>query len=292
MVAVAMGLALSGCGLGAAKKAGQTSGEFVAESPGTAAKAQAFYSSVGSPVSTLPILPNPALTSGDTLAVTASDICQPGYAHAVRNVPSSVKNSVYQSYGILHHTRGQFEVDHLISLELGGSNSVKNLWPESYQTQPWNARVKDQLEDRLHDDVCSQQMELAAAQQAISGNWIEAYKREFHTQTPLTATQYGRRSGKRKHRGDELVRAADETPDTSSGSVEAPASSSVGDPNAAATAPAPIASPSANQGEVWVNTRSHKYFYPSSRYYGKTKRGRYMTESEAQAAGYTAVKSE
>ena len=146
----------------------------MAESPGTAAKAQAFYSGVGSPDSTLPTLPNPALTPGDTLAVTAGDVCQPGYAHAVRNVPSSVKSSVYQSYGILHHARGQFEVDHLISLELGGSNSVKNLWPESYQTQPWNARVKDQLEDRLHDDVCSQQMELAAAQQAISGNWIES----------------------------------------------------------------------------------------------------------------------
>ncbi len=243
MVAVAMGLVLFGCGFGAAKKAGQASGEFVAESPGTAAKAQAFYSGVGSPDSTLPTLPNPALTPGDTLAVTASDICQPGYAHAVRNVPSDVKRQVYESYGILHHTRGEFEVDHLISLELGGSNSVKNLWPESYQTQPWNARVKDQLEDRLHDDVCSQQMDLAAAQQAISGNWIDTYKREFHTQTPLTTTQYGKRSGARRHRGDELVRAADETPDTNSGSAEesAPEYSSVAYPNAAAISPVPIA---------------------------------------------------
>ena len=251
-----------------------------------------------------PILPDPTKTPGDTLAVTSSDICQPGYAHAVRNVPSDVKRQVYESYGILHHTRGQFEVDHLISLELGGSNSVKNLWPESYRTQPWNARVKDQLEDRLHDDVCSQQMDLAAAQQAISGNWIDAYKREFHTQVPLTTTQYGRRSGGRRHRGDELVRAADETPDTSAGGAEGSVAPSVAYPNAAAAAPVPIASvatvndtPQANpsagtsQGEVWVNLRSHRYFYSNSRYYGKTKRGQYMTESDAQAAGYTAAKS-
>jgi hypothetical protein len=34
----------------------------------------------------------------------------------------------------------------LIPLELGGSNSVKNLLPESYRTSRWNARVKDRLE--------------------------------------------------------------------------------------------------------------------------------------------------
>jgi hypothetical protein len=121
-------------------------------------------------------LPNPQLTPGDALDVTTSDICVPGYSSKVRNVPESVKNQVYQEYGILTHKAGQYEVDHLISLELGGSNSIKNLWPESY-TGPWNAHIKDKLENKLHDDVCAGQVDLKTAQHEISTDWIAAYQK-------------------------------------------------------------------------------------------------------------------
>ena len=66
-------------------------------------------------------------------------------------------------------------MDHLISLELGGSNSLKNLWPESYQGA-WNAHVKDRLENRLHALVCAGQLDLKTAQHAIATNWIAAYQ--------------------------------------------------------------------------------------------------------------------
>ena len=36
-----------------------------------------------------PIMPNPAKTPGDTLAVTKNDICVPGYSKKVRDVPES-----------------------------------------------------------------------------------------------------------------------------------------------------------------------------------------------------------
>ena len=49
-------------------------------------------------------------------------------------------------------------------------------------------------------------------------------------------------------------------------------------------------STAAGAGQVWVNTRSGKYFLPGSRYYGKTKEGAYMTEQEAKARGYVAAK--
>ena len=39
------------------------------------------------------------------------------------------------------------EIDHLISLELGGANDEKNLWPELYQGEILNAYVKGQLEN-------------------------------------------------------------------------------------------------------------------------------------------------
>ena len=43
-------------------------------------------------------------------------------------------------------------------------------------------------------------------------------------------------------------------------------------------------------GTVWVNTDSGIYHKPGSRWYGKTKRGKYMTEADAVKAGYREAK--
>lgn len=37
---------------------------------------------------------------------------------------------------------------------------------------------------------------------------------------------------------------------------------------------------------VWVNTNSGVYHCPNTRWYGKTKSGRFMTQREAQSKGY------
>ena len=122
-----------------------------------------------------PIKPNPKLTPGvaDSTA-TVGKICTPGYTAKVRNVPTSVKKQVFAEYHI-DPTSDKFEVDHLISLELGGSNDIKNLWPQSYTTQPLNARRKDVLENKLHDMICSKQITIQEAQKAISTDWVKAY---------------------------------------------------------------------------------------------------------------------
>jgi hypothetical protein len=121
-------------------------------------------------------LPDPKLTPVDALAVTKMDICTPGYTKIARAVPAAVKRDVYAGY----HRRRQkgvcCEVDHLIPLELGGSNRMNNLWPEPYDIT-WNAHVKDRLENRLHEMVCTGQLDLATAQKAIAADWITAYKR-------------------------------------------------------------------------------------------------------------------
>jgi hypothetical protein len=62
------------------------------------------------------------------------------------------------------------ELDHLIPLELGGSNDLSNLWVEAGPIP----NPKDSVENRLHDEVCSGQMSLRAAQEAIAGNWMTA----------------------------------------------------------------------------------------------------------------------
>jgi hypothetical protein len=78
-----------------------------------------------------PLLPDPKLTPGDVFDVTAQDVCVPGYAKKVRAVPAWLKRRAYAEYGITEYKPGDYEVDHLIPLSLGGSNSIRNLWPQS-----------------------------------------------------------------------------------------------------------------------------------------------------------------
>ena len=122
-------------------------------------------------------LPDSACTPGAIFSTaTTQQICKSGYASSVRNVPSSEKDQVYAEYGITHHVSGQFEIDHLISLELGGSNDIANLWPEAASPTP-GFHQKDQVENYLHDQVCSGAMTLKEAQTEIATNWITVYNR-------------------------------------------------------------------------------------------------------------------
>ena len=145
-----------------------------------------------------PILPDTAKTPGATLDVTAADICVPGYSKKVRNVPAAVKRQAYALYAVRTHEPGEYEVDHLISLELGGSNSIKNLWPESFRTHPWNAYVKDALENDLHRRVCAGTMELSKAQYVIAHNWVIGYRIYVHPTPPPSKPRASTRSRERQ----------------------------------------------------------------------------------------------
>jgi hypothetical protein len=82
--------------------------------------------------------------------------------------PKKVQSmSAYSSPG----TTADYEYDHLVPLELGGSSDVRNLWPEPYAAGSY---TKDGVENRLNHVVCSGQVSLAAAQQAIATNWTTA----------------------------------------------------------------------------------------------------------------------
>jgi len=139
--------------------------------------------------------PNSRLTPGATLEVTKEDVCTAGYTKKVRNVPVSVKRQVYAEYDT-EYVRGAYEVDHLIPLELGGSNSIRNLWPEPYDLV-WGAHVKDQLENRLHGLVCRESLPLETAQNWIAHDWIGAYRRVFHTKVPRIRRDYREGSHRR-----------------------------------------------------------------------------------------------
>jgi len=69
-----------------------------------------------------------------------------------------------------------YEEDHLISLELGGHpTNPANLWPEPW-FGPWNARVKDRLENKLHQMVCDGSLSLKDAQKAVATDWVAAFR--------------------------------------------------------------------------------------------------------------------
>jgi Putative zinc-finger len=131
----------------------------------------------------LRLLPDPGFTPGATRAVALADLCSTD-DEVVRDVPSSLQKKIFQEYGIRGVPAAEFEVDYLITPGLGGSDDVRNLWPEPHSNTVWNSYVKDQLEDHLHRMVCERKISLNEAQKEIASNWIEAYKKYFHTQEP------------------------------------------------------------------------------------------------------------
>jgi hypothetical protein len=84
---------------------------------------------------------------GDALTSDAQVVCVRGYARRERNVSPEVKREVYRLYNVRPSTEVRngkrvrlcCEVDHLISLELGGSNDIKNLWPQPHLRRPGGA---------------------------------------------------------------------------------------------------------------------------------------------------------
>jgi hypothetical protein len=120
-------------------------------------------------------IPDPQYTPGAVLTTDAGKVCTSGYSKTVRNVSQAEKDQIYAEYGIPSHVPYQYEIDHDISLELGGSNDPTNLWPEPNDKSTGN--TKDALEDKLHELVCVNQISLVDAQAAIKGDWTVAYRK-------------------------------------------------------------------------------------------------------------------
>jgi hypothetical protein len=112
--------------------------------------------------------------------LTKKVICSSSFhTSSIRNVPDSEKHQVEVEYGLKPASYGRtLEIDHIVSLELGGSNSIANLYPEKANAAP-GYHVKDRLENALHAAVCQGRISLHAAQVGIATNWELLYKRIF-----------------------------------------------------------------------------------------------------------------
>ena len=131
------------------------------------------------------VLPMASLTPGAVSSLTAAELCSG--IRPSRLVTSTTRRDVLRAYGMEDVSIADYELDALITPELGGSTDPANLWPQRYHSPVWNARVKDELERRLPELVCDQSITLAQAQQEIATDWIAAYKRHFRTDAPLPA---------------------------------------------------------------------------------------------------------
>ena len=147
-------------------------------------------------------LPNPALTPGAlnpavTQQTIETTICVRGWTRTVRPPESytePLKRAQITQYGYTNRWLRDYEEDHLVPLELGGSpSSPQNLWPEPHDALGgWGSYAKDRLENRLRELVCRGQLPLGTARAAIATNWITAYRRYLGPMPDNQRTHWGR----------------------------------------------------------------------------------------------------
>lgn len=127
------------------------------------------------------VLPDPTCTPGAVdPGVTQSNlpqtICRNGYSSSVRapaTETDKAKKVSLTQYG--EQSTKTTEYDHLISLELGGTNATSNLWPEpNATTAAGTTNPKDSVESKMHTAICSGTITLVDAQKAIAADWTTA----------------------------------------------------------------------------------------------------------------------
>jgi hypothetical protein len=137
------------------------------------------------------LLPNPHISPGEVRTTDLNIVCGES-AQDFRNTTESLKKRVYAAYDTAPHSgvcqdatrrtkKGKeisegCEIDHIISLELGGADTKENLFPQPYNPPSgFGAHAKDRVENYLHEQVCKRGMPLAEAQKKIATDWYQVY---------------------------------------------------------------------------------------------------------------------
>jgi hypothetical protein len=131
-------------------------------------------------------LPIRSLTPGATGSASITSLCTE-HAPARPAIPATVRSVILRDYRMEGVPEREYELDYLITPELGGIADRRNIWPERYDSRVWNAHVKDDLERLLPGLVCQGTLDLVTAQQDIATNWIAAYQKYFRTDRPIAS---------------------------------------------------------------------------------------------------------
>ena len=111
------------------------------------------------------MLPDPRLTPGK---VAAGSRDRTGVSDVMRE-------KVFARYKIPRIRQVQFKIDHLIPLELGGADSIENLWPQNLSVRPYNPNRKQQLTLCLLVLISEGKITLAQAQKEMREDWISSF---------------------------------------------------------------------------------------------------------------------
>jgi hypothetical protein len=111
------------------------------------------------------MLPDPKLTPGK-VARNAKDRS---------GITEETERKVFARYRIPWRRRLEFKIDHLVPLELGGADTIDNLWPQNLRIKPYNAQRKELLTERLLAGIASGEMTLEQAQEEIRADWISCF---------------------------------------------------------------------------------------------------------------------
>jgi hypothetical protein len=90
-------------------------------------------------------------------------------------VTEAMERKVFERYRIPWSRRAEFKIDHLIPVELGGADSIDNLWPQSLRIKPYGAERKQRLTHHLLALIAAGKMTVAKAQEEISEDWISCF---------------------------------------------------------------------------------------------------------------------
>jgi hypothetical protein len=112
-----------------------------------------------------PLVPNPKLTPG-RIARTDKDRA---------GITLKLEQKVFARYRLPWERRREFKIDHLIPTELGGADTLDNLWPQSVRAKPYGTDRKELLADVLMKKVRERKLTIEQAQEAISRDWIDAF---------------------------------------------------------------------------------------------------------------------
>lgn len=109
----------------------------------------------------------PLHTGGDVRPLAPQAICSTRWGLDRRHVTVAMKRAVAQRYNVPESDWKSYEFDHLIPRELGGADSIDNLWPQPLT----EAKRKDRIENLLHRRVCAGQIGLGEAQRLVRRWW-------------------------------------------------------------------------------------------------------------------------
>jgi hypothetical protein len=111
------------------------------------------------------LLPNPKLTPG---RIAQSDKERGG-------VSVEMEQKVFARYRLPWSRRPAYKIDHLIPVELGGADTIDNLWPQRLKARPYGPDRKELLAEVLLQRIARKQITLEQAQEQIRTDWIDAF---------------------------------------------------------------------------------------------------------------------